>query len=190
MLLLGRSYRFTGTSELRRIPLLRTPANRALRDLPYTLSSVRRSCSPSVETRHRWRPHRTGSVGQLRLGQGARGEERAAGAEDLRDEVDDHLVDQPELERLAADPTGCLTSSLSSAMNPSSETTAPIIALPVCISFLGRCLRPVGRGDALGVASRPLDQLDPVAVWVDNERRPEAVLALLAGRDGPDPLGS
>ena len=107
-----------------------------------------------------------------------------------RDEVDDHLVDQPELERLAADPTGGLTSSLSSAMNPSSETTAPIIALPMCISFLGRCLRPVGRGDALGVASRPLDQLDPVAVWVDNERRPEAVLALLAGRDGLDPLGS
>ena len=136
-------------------------------------------------------PHDRGRVlQQLRLGQGARGEERAAGAEDLRDEVDDHLVDQPELERLAADPTGGLTSSLSSAMNPSSETTAPIIALPMCISFLGRCLRPVGRGDALGVASRPLDQLDPVAVWVDNERRPEAVLALLAGRDGLDLLGS
>src|ERR671917_193176 len=86
-------------------------------------------------------------------------------------------------------PSG-LTSSLSSAMNPSGETTAPMIAFPMCISFLGRCLRPLGRGDALGVASRPLDQLDPVAVWVDNERRPEAVLALLAGRDGLDPSGS
>src|SRR5919112_2212647 len=82
------------------------------------------------------------------------------------------------------------TSSRLSAIKPSRETTAPIIALPMCISLLGRRLRPVGRGDALGMASRPLDQLDPVAVWVDNERRPEAVLALLAGRDGLDPLGS
>jgi hypothetical protein len=39
------------------------------------------------------------------------------------------------------------------------------------------------------VASRPLDQFDLVALWVDNERRPEAVLALLVGRDGLDPLG-
>ena len=43
---------------------------------------------------------------QQRLGQAAGGEERAAGAEDGRDLVDDHLVDQPELERLAADLTG------------------------------------------------------------------------------------
>ena len=41
-----------------------------------------------------------------RLGQRAGGEERAAGAEDHRDLVDDHLVDQPELERLGADLTG------------------------------------------------------------------------------------
>jgi len=44
-------------------------------------------------------------------------------------------------------------------------------------------------GDAVGVSGRPLHQLYPVAVWVGNERRPEAVLALLAGRDGLDPLG-
>jgi hypothetical protein len=37
---------------------------RTLRDPPYTLTGVRRSCSPSVETRHRWRPHRTGSGGR------------------------------------------------------------------------------------------------------------------------------
>ena len=40
---------------------------------------------------------------QQRLGQGAGGEERPAGAEDHWDEVDDDLVDQAELERLAAD---------------------------------------------------------------------------------------
>jgi hypothetical protein len=38
-----------------------------------------------------------------RLGQAAGGEERAAGAEDHWDEVDDDLVDQAERERLAAD---------------------------------------------------------------------------------------
>jgi HYR domain len=37
---------------------------RTLRDPPHTLTGVRRSCSPSVETRHRWRPHRTGSGGR------------------------------------------------------------------------------------------------------------------------------
>jgi hypothetical protein len=50
--------------KLRRIPLPRSWVNRALRDPPYTLTGVRRSCSPRVETRHRWRPHRTGSVGR------------------------------------------------------------------------------------------------------------------------------
>ena len=38
-----------------------------------------------------------------RIGQGTRREERTAGAEDRRDLVDGHLVDQPELERLASD---------------------------------------------------------------------------------------
>jgi hypothetical protein len=42
----------------------------------------------------------------LRLGQGAGSEERAAGAEHDRDDVYDNLVDQPELERLAADLSG------------------------------------------------------------------------------------
>jgi hypothetical protein len=41
-----------------------------------------------------------------RLGQGAGSEERAAGAEHDRDDVYDNLVDQPELERLAADLSG------------------------------------------------------------------------------------
>src|SRR5215218_681322 len=50
--------------ELRRILLPRSWVNRALRDPPHTLTGVRRSCSPRVETRHRWRPHRTGSVGR------------------------------------------------------------------------------------------------------------------------------
>jgi hypothetical protein len=40
-----------------------------------------------------------------RLGRAAGGERRA-GAEDHRDLVDDHLVDQRELERLAADLSG------------------------------------------------------------------------------------
>src|SRR5437588_493667 len=34
---------------------------------------------------------------------------------------------------------------------------------------------PVGRGDAVEVPGRPLDQLDPVAVGVDDPRRPEVV---------------
>jgi len=41
-----------------------------------------------------------------RLGQDVGGEEGAAGAENHRYQVDDHLVDQPELERLAADLPG------------------------------------------------------------------------------------
>ena len=49
------------TSE---IVLPRSWVNRVLRDPPYTLTGVRRSCSPRVETRHRWRPHRTGSGGR------------------------------------------------------------------------------------------------------------------------------
>jgi hypothetical protein len=49
------------TSE---IVLPRSWVNRALRDPPYTLTGVRRSCSPRVETRHRWGPHRTGSGGR------------------------------------------------------------------------------------------------------------------------------
>jgi hypothetical protein len=36
-------------------------------------------------------------------------------------------------------------------------------------------LHPVGRGDAVGVIGRPLDQLDPVAVGIDDPCRSEVV---------------
>ena len=51
--------------------------------------------------------HDRGRVLQLeRLWQCASGEERTAGAKHDRDHVQDDLVDQPELQRLAADLTG------------------------------------------------------------------------------------
>jgi hypothetical protein len=50
--------------------------------------------------------HDRGRILQLqRLRQGTSGEERPPRAEDHRDLVDDHLVDEPELERLASDLT-------------------------------------------------------------------------------------
>jgi hypothetical protein len=95
------------------------------------------------------------------LGQAAGGKERAAGAEDHRDLVDDHLVDQPELERLAADLTGGdvdvpveqrLDIVVSSAMNPSRETAAPMIVLPMIASFqLSEALAAAG-GSANAIA--------------------------------------
>jgi hypothetical protein len=36
-------------------------------------------------------------------------------------------------------------------------------------------LHPVGRGDAVGVIGRPLDQLDPVAVGINDPCRSEVV---------------
>jgi hypothetical protein len=77
-----------------------------------------------------------------RLRQGTSGEERPTGAEDHRDLVDDHLVDKPELERREKRPDLVV----SSAMNPSRETTAPMIVLPVVSSFPQRSsFRPFHR---------------------------------------------
>ncbi len=42
----------------------------------------------------------------------------------------------------------------------------------------GYSVRPVGRGDAVGVIGRPLDQLDPVAVRVGDPRRSKVVRAI------------
>ena len=44
------------------------------------------------------------------------------------------------------------------------------------------CMRPllgeVGGGHACSVTNGPLDEFDPVAVWVDDPRRPEVVGAV------------
>jgi hypothetical protein len=76
-----------------------------------------------------------------RLRQRAGGEERPASAEDHRDEVDDHLVDQPELERLGAD------------------LAARHVDVPIAGELLGggdRLLDPVDEGEWRGAKVLPV----------------------------------
>jgi hypothetical protein len=49
--------------------------------------------------------------------------------------------------------------------------TEPAIGDTSSAAERAELVRPVGCADAVGVTGGPLDQLDPVAVWIDDPRR-------------------
>src|SRR6266540_3715305 len=72
------------------------------------------------------------------------------------------------------------------AMNPSTEMDM-YSRIGVLLMGWVSLVRPVGGGDPVGVARRPLDELNPATVRVGDERGLQSVLGRLQWGDGLDP---